>query len=284
MGTDCRLGLLGTVCLFATGCFSYGPYGHPGTFAPPHSAMVPQPYGTAQIPPDAVWIPASPVAANTLTAPNPIGKSAPTSFEDDHESSNEKPVPAPTEPGKAQPQEATQPFGLNDDAKLDRPGLKTSQRARPRPLIDESFTNTSATDELDSADSDSTFSTNEEPVLPRSGVRSAEFRTQVRSNAVAPASATDIVDEFGYDATDYSWLRGILEYDPKHKSWHLIYSESPDDTDRFGGEVTLKNPEHFRFLRNGQAVSIEGQFDTTQRDRLGKFVYEATEIVPAGSR
>lgn len=39
MGKDRRLGLLGTVCLFATGCFSYGPYGHPGTFAPPNTAM-----------------------------------------------------------------------------------------------------------------------------------------------------------------------------------------------------------------------------------------------------
>ena len=284
MGKDRQFGLLGTLCLFATGCFSYGPYGHPGTFAPPHTAMAPQPYGTTQVPPGAVWVPSSPAGSTTLTAPDPVRKSSPTSFEDDHESSNGTAVPEPTDPNKTQSTEESDSFGRSDGAKLERLGVKTTQRSRPRPLADEEFADTPASLEPELAEADQTFADDPEPRRLRSSVRSAESQTKVRSNVVTPASATATTEKFGYDEEGYSWLRGTLEYDAKHKVWHLTYSESPDDNDQFGGEVTLKNPEHFRFLRSGQAVTIEGQFDPAQRDRLGKPVYEAAEIIPAGTR
>ena len=284
MGTDCRVGLLGTLCLLTTGCFSYGPYGHPGTFAPPHSAMAPQPYVITQSSPGTAWVPASPAGTTSLTAPDPVRSSAPTSFEDDHESSTGKAVPQPTDPKTTQPSDDTDSFGRNEGAKLERLGVKTTQRSRPRPLADEEFADTQASLELELAEADQTFADDQEPRRLRSSVRSAESQTKVRSNVVTPVSATATTEKFGYDEEGYSWLRGTLEYDAKYKVWHLTYSDSPDDNDQFGGEVTLKNPEHFRFLRSGQAVTIEGQFDPTQRDRLGKPVYEAAEIIPAGTR
>ena len=259
MGKDCRLRLLGIACLFATGCFSYGPYGHPGTFVPPNTAMAPQPYGTVQVPPGAVWVPASPTGANTLTAPTPVRQPATTTFEDDHEPADSgRSVPQPTEPGKAQPEEADA-FGANDDAQLERLGVKTSSRARPRPLDDDEFANVLKARAAELSEPDRALRANDEPRLPRSSVTSAEFRTQVRANAVTPVSST--AAKFGYDAKGYSWLQGIIEFDPKHKVWHLTYSQSPDDNDQFGGEVTLKNPEHFQSLRSGRAVSVEGKFD-----------------------
>lgn len=282
MGMDRRLGLLGILCLFATGCFSYGPYGHPGMMAPPHTAMAPQPYGTVQVPPGAVWVPASPAGASTLVAPTPARKSAPTSFENDHEPATGKAVPDPTDPGKAKPQEEVDSFGFHDDAKLQQPGLRTSQRSRPGPLADEQFVESTDLPEPELAEPEMSLATDDEPRLPRTSVRSAEFRTQVGSDFVTPASAT--VATFGYDVEGYTWLRGIIEYDAKHKVWHLTYSQSPDDSDQFGGEVTLKNPEHFKFLRSGQAVSVVGEFDATQRDRLGKPVYEVSELTPVGKR
>lgn len=276
MGKDRQFWLLGNLCFFATGCFSYGPYGHPGTFAPPHTAMAPQPYGTVQVPPGAVWVPASPSGTNTLTAPDPVRKAAPTTFQEDHEPANGKTVPQPTEPGKAQPQESTEPFGINDDAKLERPAVKISQRPRPQPLVDEEFAEAPNEREPEMA------TVADEPRLPKSSVRSAEFRTEVRSSLVTPASAT--TNKFGYDAENYSWLHGTVEYDSKHKVWHLTYSQSPDENDQFGGEVTLKNPELFKTLRSGQAVKVVGEFDPTQRDRLGKPVYEVSELVTVGTR
>lgn len=284
MGKDRRLGLLGMLCLFAAGCFSYGPYGHPATFAPPNTAMAPQPYGTVQVPPGAVWVPASPAGNGSVNAPEPIRKSAPTTFRDeDHEPTDGKAVPQPSEPGKAQPPETTEPFGQNEDATLERRGVKTTQRPRPLPLGEEEL---ELADVANSGEPElavpEIVTTDDEPRLPRSSVRSAEFRTQVHSNVITPASATEA--QYGYDSENYSWLRGVLEFNPKQKTWSLTYSQSPDDNDQFGGEVTLKNPEHFKSLRSGQIVQVVGQFDPTQRDRLGKPHYEASEIVPVQKR
>lgn len=281
MGTDRRMGLLGTMCLFAAGCFSYGPYGQPGTFAPPHTAMAPRPYATVQGPPGAVWVPASPTASNALSAPQPIRKSAATSFEDDHEPANVRTVPEPTDPAKAQPEESDS-YGFNGDEHLNRPSVTVGQRARPKPLVDGEFTSVPSSLALESAEPEISIAEDDDPRLPRSGVRSAEFRTQVRTQAITPVSAS--AAKFGYDAEAYSWLQGIIEFDAKHKVWHLTYSDSPDDSDQFGGEVTLKNSQHFKTLRNGQAVSVQGQFDPTLRDRLGKPVYEVSELHPAGKR
>lgn len=272
MAKDWRFGAL-TVCLFATGCFSYPQYGPPGTYAPPHSAMVPQPYGTAQVPSGTVWVPANPAGASTVTAPEPARAAAPTTFEDDHELPADKAVPKPSDPGNSQ--EESQPFGKNDDAKLDRPAVTISQRARSRPTAQPEVRVAADSEEPELADDD-------EPKLPRSNIQSAEFRTRVQSAVVTPASATE--DQYGYDAEGYAWLQGVIEFDSKRKVWHLTYSLAPDDSDQFGGEVTLKNPEDFKYLRSGQVVSVEGQFDPDQRDRLGKPVYEVTRIVPAASR
>lgn len=283
MGKDRQLALLGTVCFFATGCFSYGPYGHPATFAPPNTAMAPQPYGSVQVPPGAVWVPASPSGAGSVNAPQPAQKPAPTTFGDDHEPAAGKAVPEPTEPGKAQPPETTEPFGQNEDATLERRGVKTTQSPRPQPLGDEELelAGVATASEPELAEPEMAIA-EDEPRLPRTNVRSAEFQTQVRSNVVTPASATE--DKYGYDSQNYTWLRGVLDFDPKHQVWHLTYSQSPDDSDQFGGEVTLKNPEHFQSLRSGQFVKVAGEFDPSQRDRLGKPLYEATEIVPAQKR
>lgn len=279
MGTDRRIWLWGMVCLLASGCFSYGPYGHPATFAPPHTAMAPQPYGTVQVPPGAVWVPASPAGSNSVNAPEPARKPAPTTFQDDHEPATGRSVPEPTEPGKAQPQETTEPFGQIEDATLERPGVKTTQRSRPLPNGDEELADNSNTGELELAQPEMAVAAEAEPRLPRTNVRSAEFRTKVHSDVVTPASAVE--EKYGYDSESYTWLLGYLEFDPKHKVWHLTYSQSPDDNDQFGGEVTLKNPEHFKYLRSGQFVKVSGEFDPTERDRLGKPLYEAVEIVPA---
>lgn len=282
MGKDRQLGLLGIVCFFATGCFSYGPYGHPGAFAPPHTAMAPQPYGTVQVPPGAVWVPASPSGASSVNAPQPIRQAAPTTFHDnDHEPGAGKSVPEPTEPRKAQPQETTEPFGQNEDATLERRGVKTTQRPRPQPLGDDELADVATSRAPELAEPEVAIAEGE-PRLPRSNVRSAEFRTQVHSNVVTPASATE--DKYGYDAENYTWLQGFIEFDPKHQVWHLTYSQSPDDSDQFGGEVTLKNPEHSKDLRNGQFVKVAGEFDPSQRDRLGKPLYKVSEIIPDQKR
>ncbi len=109
------------------------------------------------------------------------------------------------------------------------------------------------------------------------GLQTAEFTTQVQSKVVKPASTQQ--DKFGYDAEGYTWLKGILEYDPREKVWHLTYSQTPDATDQLGGEVTIKNTAHFKYARNHEAVQVQGQLDLDSRDRLGKPLYEVTRLI-----
>ncbi len=270
MHKDCWLGLSGLLCLFVTGCFSPGPYGYQGAYAPPHTAMVSQPYTMVQTPSGATWVPAAPSGSSTLSAPEPARKAAPTSFGDEDDSDSVKSVPTPTDLKKT-PLPVVDPGSFDEDASIERRGVRTSQRTRPRPLNEEEFDN-----ELDQTEPEM-FLAEDESEPATSNVRSANFNTQVRANTVLPASA--VKDQFGYDAEGYSWLKGVIEFNPKLQVWHLTYSQTPDDNDQYGGEVTLKNTAHFKYLRSGEIVRIEGQFDPQQADRLGKPVYEVARIV-----
>lgn len=273
----CRSVLSGLLCLFAAGCFSHGPYYQPGAYAPPSTAMVPQQYGMVQSPPGAAWVPASPAGSSTLSAPEPARRAAPTSFGDDGDSEPNNSVPTPTDLKKT-PLPVVDPSSLDEDASLERPGVRTSQRSRPQPLSDEEFA-----DEPESAESEVMLASDESD-SPTSNKRSANFNTQVRSNNVVPAGANNVAptaavnDKFGYDSESYSWLQGVIEFSPKQKVWHLTYSQSPDDTDQFGGEVTLKDNPDFKYLRSGETVRVEGQFDPQQVDRLGKPVYDVERL------
>ena len=272
MRKDRLLGLLGLMCLFATGCFSNGPYGRPGAYIPPHTAMVSQPYGVIQTPSGAAWVPATPTGTSTLSAPEPARKAAPTSFGDDSELDSSKTVPTPTDLKKS-PLPVVDPTGLDQDASLERRGVRTSQHSRPRPLDEEEFDSElePVEQEMSLADSD--------PEATISNLRSANFQTQVLANNVVPASAVANKDKYGYDAEGYSWLKGVIEFNPKLQVWHLTYSQNPDENDQYGGEVTLKNTAHFKYLRSGETVRVEGQFDAQQVDRLGKPVYEVVRII-----
>ncbi len=262
--------LLGLMCLFATGCFSHGPYGHPGAYVPPSTAMVPQPYGTIPSQPGTVWVPASPTGSSNLSAPEPTRRAAPTSFGDDGELDSGKSVPTPTDLKKT-PLPEVEASGFDEDASLERRGVRTSQRSRPAPPADEDFSS-----ELEPAEPEMSLA-DDETELPKLGVRSANFNTQVRANNVVPASA--VADKYGYDDESYTWLKGVIEFNPKLQVWHLTYSQNPDGSDQFGGEVTLKNTAHFKYLRSGEAVRVEGKFDSQQVDRLGKPVYEVVRMI-----
>lgn len=270
MRKDRWMGLSGLLCLCVTGCFSPGPYGYQGAYAPPHTAMVSQPYTMVQTPSGAAWVPATPSNSNTLSAPEPARKAAPTSFGDEDDSDSVKKVPTPTDLKKT-PVPVVDPTGFDEDASIERRGVRTSQQTRPRPLIDEE-----ADSDLDRAEPEMSLA-DDDSGPATSNVRSANFNTQVRANNVLPASA--VKDQFGYDAESYSWLKGVIEFNPKLQVWHLTYSQNPDDNDQYGGEVTLKNTAHFKYLRSGEIVRVEGQFDPQQADRLGKPVYEVVRMI-----
>jgi hypothetical protein len=91
-------------------------------------------------------------------------------------------------------------------------------------------------------------------------------------------------DPCDYDRVSYSWLRGIVDFNPRDKSWHIIYSQHPDRHDRYGGAIRLIDCPKLRTLHSGDLVFIEGRVDTQQRDSHGKAQYriEGDQIARIG--
>jgi hypothetical protein len=82
---------------------------------------------------------------------------------------------------------------------------------------------------------------------------------------------------FGYDHSQYRWLRGVVDYDPVHKDWHIIYGLAPESADKFGGSLTLAENGQLKELQNDDVVLVEGRPDPQAgRDVLGKPYYRVT--------
>jgi hypothetical protein len=281
MVIDRRFGVLGCLCLSVTGCFSYGHYPPPNAYLPPQSAMIPRDTGAVQLPPGTVWVPSSPTGAaapaNRVIVPDPAHADDSETATPAAEPSRGGSVPEPIDAGKPATETPVDSFGYEDDSPRLPPLARVGQlpRPRPRPLMEEDSQTVSNRTELPPQDSELAEITSER-LNSDSNLRTAEFTTQVRSAGVSPTAAK--ADRYGYDTENYSWLKGIAEYDAKQKVWHLTYSLTPDETDKFGGEVTLKNTAHFQYLRSGEPVRVEGNFDPVQRDRLGKPVYEVIRM------
>ena len=66
-------------------------------------------------------------------------------------------------------------------------------------------------------------------------------------------------------APDYSWLVGRLAYSHTRRTWTVRYA-SVDETDRYGGSVTLESGTNLEQLREGMLVRVQGRVvdpDTT---------------------
>ena len=277
-----------TTCLFAAGCFSYGPYGQPGPYGTvPHTAMGPQPM-IGGAPPGTVWIPATPSTPSkvdlgpaAVSAPDPVRRDNSTKKDLFEEPADGKVVPDPPESGKDD-RPVVAPMGYNEETQIQPRNKKTSQRAKPQSADDEGVASSDREPQRLVLDSEPELAESENVTVSRSGQRTAESKTVVRADEIQQVSAEqDVEDKFDYDSEGYTWLKGIVEFDRKHKTWHLTYDRSPDDADQFGGEVTFKDrPEFAKAFRSGQVIFVEGRFDDAQLDRLGKPLYEVDGYRP----
>lgn len=77
--------------------------------------------------------------------------------------------------------------------------------------------------------------------------------------SAAPGQPTP--DPYGYDAKNYTWLRGKVDYDQGSKSWQIIYSL--DGKDPYGGALTLADHPRLKSFRNDDVAYIEGELDTS---------------------
>lgn len=91
--------------------------------------------------------------------------------------------------------------------------------------------------------------------------------------ATTDGKTTAAPNPYDYDEKKYAWLRGKLDYDDASKTWHIIYSLSPDAGDQYGGSFTLVDHAQLKKMQSDDVVLIEGKIDPAARDARNKPCY-----------
>ena len=86
-------------------------------------------------------------------------------------------------------------------------------------------------------------------------------------------------NRFDYDRTAYSYVRGVVDYNSREKSWHIIYSPNPDRNDKYGGAFELIDSPKLHGLQDGDVVFIQGRVHPRLVDSHGKPKYEVGDEV-----
>ena len=292
--------LAGVVLVFATGCYAWYPYGYgyQGYYgAPP--AGTPLPQGAYLAPPDFSANGGQPAAPppKTFSEPqedwkqhSPDGEGKIEAFrpESSGNLNNNQSVPQPRDVGEAAgpagassfPMRAEPgdqfPLRVPDPSPIELEGIDDLNAARePSNMSDFQAGPTLALGEPDtggvqrvSAQTDLFLAPI--PVKSVSSTRSLNENTQSVPNEVSP---------FDYDRKNYSWLRGVVDFDEQNKTWHLMYSQMPEPKDVYGGDIALIDHPDLAHLRDSDVVLVEGAIDANVPDRLGKASYRIKKLV-----
>lgn len=298
--------LCGTASLVLCGCWTPAPYGYPNypgyyaqpapMYQPPPGAVIspgvtyPAPQLGAPSAPGGTWTPASPpTIAPTPGGPPPIAPTNPTqmpgtppptfgppsSFRDPPprtQSDNlvpeprdlgpaprstpplERPLPPSTNQNNAPfGSEGEKPFGQGTQIQVPQRGVNASQSVAGRGDPFES-----PVDRGERPDSG---------VIPVAA-KTSDTRTRVGSP-----------DRFDYDRISYSYLRGVVDYNPRDKTWNIIYSPNPDAKDKYGGAFQLVDSPKLKSLQDGDVVFIQGRISPREVDAGGKPKYEVVDEV-----
>lgn len=108
----------------------------------------------------------------------------------------------------------------------------------------------------------------------------AKFQSASFEFPAAPGQQTSAKSPspFNYDKQNFRWLRGIVEFDEQEKSWNITYNATPDQSDRFGGNIVLIDQGKLNHFQNGDVVLIDGQIDASQQDKMGKPCYRIAKV------
>ncbi len=119
---------------------------------------------------------------------------------------------------------------------------------------------------------------------------------QLKSSATSGASPIQTVsyeqpqaaklNPFGRDTkhANPTWLRGVIDYDQKQRTWSILYSSNPDPRDPNGGMLTLASHPNLAKCRNGEVVLAEGAIDARQTDARGKSIYVLDNVTPLAAQ
>jgi hypothetical protein len=117
------------------------------------------------------------------------------------------------------------------------------------------------------------------PALPMTGTAPQPNPALAAAKPEMAPSTADPRSFFAHDP-NYHWLVGILAYSKVQDAWVLRYA-SVEDSDRYGGSVTLVYPGRMNAFKSGQLVRVEGHLIDPDSRQL-RPAFEAQSIRPAG--
>jgi hypothetical protein len=144
-------------------------------------------------------------------------------------------------------------------------------------------------DSIRTAGSENRFYFDRDRPAARPAERQASFHAATDGGvqfAGGPAATTgtnstpESADAYSHH-TNYSWLRGKLEYSNAGKRWKLRYIPIDGQTDQYGGSVVLPNSPLLENFRPGEMVTAEGSIGTVPAEH-GRFspLFELRAIKP----
>ena len=95
-------------------------------------------------------------------------------------------------------------------------------------------------------------------------------RSEEPTGLSLPYNPEEIPNPFGHDAEGFRFLRGLVSYDDKLRSWSIIYNDKPARDDEYGGVFTLADHPGLTVLNDNDVVYIEGHISETVTDAFGK--------------
>lgn len=276
--------LVGLSLLGVSGCFCHG--GYPNGYYAPGSNVLPQqpssgpyyqPGGTYSAPMNngPVYIPSNPSGTN---GPTPTTPSTPPTYDNSPSTNGNSPTFNPETPsGVPVPDDST--------------GFERDSSQRPT-LTPTTSSNNSSLEEAE----ETPFTQSESRRLPQASYESEDSLVDTNSRFEPPsirqvsntsnsdddiqfanASAQSRPVAFGHHP-DFRWVQGTVDYDKESKSWFIMYDDQPQESDQFGGDLTLGDHTLLSRFQPGDTVRIEGSLDSTEEDSRGKPVYRMSRF------
>ncbi len=292
IATASSIGLL--LCLCGCNHYAHSPYGSPyGGYGPGMYPAAPSGgYGASSYPaaPSGGYMNSSPtyVPYTTPSGPSPTplpnggtspgqptwqtpgGNPAPSY--DGTSGGTDKPVPT-------YPDEDNKPFGGGAPSGASLfPGTSPAAGNLSGSGIQLQPIETSPTFPSGAAAPPATIAVSDDPF--ESPVKATSGGTNVTARSASLGQAESRPNPFAHDARNFTWLRGIVDYDSQDQRWVIIYSADPDSADRYGGSITLSDHPLLQRIKPGDVVLVEGAVDEVSFDHHGKPIYKISKLQP----
>lgn len=112
-----------------------------------------------------------------------------------------------------------------------------------------------------------------DPLAPQSESLAAGSTATRRDPGIDASSGP-----FGH-ASDYTWLKGRLEYQAGQRQWKLRYEPVDEQSDAFGGSVVLSAFSELENYRSGDMVIVQGRLADKRFDgRQGDQAFDVTRL------